>query len=80
MRKLIIITSLILSQLICFCQTPGVNLLSDRVGINIANPNRQFEILGLDNTLDVNLEVLSILCFFLVLYTGSCYQNLYPLS
>ncbi|MFT6338102.1 MAG: hypothetical protein ACJATI_004873 [Halioglobus sp.] len=52
MRKLILITGLILSQLICFCQTPGVNLLSDRVGINIANPNRQFEILGLDNTLD----------------------------
>ncbi|MFT4535028.1 MAG: hypothetical protein ACJA1A_001386 [Saprospiraceae bacterium] len=52
MKKLILITGLILSQLICFCQTPGVNLLSDRVGINIANPNRQFEILGLDNTLD----------------------------
>ena len=52
MRKLILVTSLILSQLICYCQTPGVNVLTDRVGINIANPSRQFEIVGLNNTLD----------------------------
>ncbi len=52
MKKLILITSLILSQLLCFSQTPGVNVQSDRVGINLTNPSRQFEILGLDNTTD----------------------------
>lgn len=52
MRKSLLITSLVLSQLICFAQTPGVNVKSDRVGINLDNPSRQFEILGLDNTLD----------------------------
>ena len=52
MRKLILITSLILSQLICFGQIPGVNVQSDRVGINHTNPSRQFEILGLDSTDD----------------------------
>lgn len=52
MKKSLITSCLILIQILCYCQTPGVNVKSDRVGINIDNPSRQFEILGLNNTLD----------------------------
>lgn len=52
MKKLLLIACLILFQLISFCQTPGVNVKSEKVGINITNPSRQFEIQGLDNTVD----------------------------
>lgn len=48
MKKLVFTSCLILTQI----RTPGVNIESDRVGINLETLSQQFEILGLDNTLD----------------------------